>query len=390
VNSATETVVDAVGHHAAHSFRCRVMHLLAPARFGGLESVVHALVAGQMERGLSVSVVALLETGIAEPPVVECLRATGAAVVTSTFPARSFQRQRRAILDLLASHVPQVLHSHGYLPDVLSASISPRSRICRVTTVHGFAGGGLRNRLYEWMQRRSFHRLDAVVAVSAKLARELGEDGVPHDVIHALPNAWGSSVKLLNRQDAQKALGLSPGNFNIAWIGRISQEKGLDVMLDALPGLSDLPVHLSVIGDGRERASLENGALVRGVDSRVTWHGELPDASRVMAGFDLLTISSRTEGTPMVLLEAMNAGLPVVATAVGGIPDVISSKEALLVSSESPSSLATAIREAFANREAASSRADRARAHVESNFALSPWLDSYNSIYEIAMVTRHA
>jgi glycosyltransferase involved in cell wall biosynthesis len=390
MNAVTEAGLGAVSHLQGRTARFDVMHLFAPARFGGLESVVHALATGQLERGHSVSIVALLETGIAEPPVVANLREAGATVLTPTFPARSFRMQRRALLELLTRHRPQVLHSHGYLPDVLSASISRRSQVCRITTVHGFAGGGWRNRTYEWMQRKSYRRLDAVVAVSAKLARELGEDGVPRNVIHPLPNAWSPPVMLLNRQQAQKALGLSTGKFNVAWIGRISQEKGLDVMIDALPELADLPVHLTVIGDGRQREVLENRAILDGVDSRITWHGELPDASCVMPGFDLLVISSRTEGTPIVLLEAMNAGLPVVATAVGGIPDAISPTEGLLVSPESPSSLAIAIRGVHANREAAFNRADLARARVERDFALSPWLDSYDAIYERARSARHA
>lgn len=385
MTNATMHGMDAQGARTQAHRPIGLMHVLAPATFGGLESVVLSLASGQKEAGHRISVVALLETGVAEPIVLDRLRNVGVPVLTVTFPARSFRAQRRALLDLCRREKPDVLHTHGYLPDALSASLLSAVSFARVTTVHGFVGGGRRNRTYEWIQRQSFRQMDAIVAVSEKLAGELGENRSIRDKIHTVPNAWSPTARPMTRESAQLALGLSPDDFNVVWVGRISREKGPDVMIDALAQLRDLPVRLTVIGEGRERQFLEKYAATIDVDSRIDWKGVIPDASGMLPGFDLLVISSRTEGTPIVLLEAMSAGLPIVTTAVGGIPAVVSEDEAMLVAAENPESLALAIRNVQSDPHAASIRANRARERLDREFALGPWIDSYNMIYENAI-----
>lgn len=379
---------DTLAARAPGSRRKHIMHVFAPAPFGGLESVVLALASGQKRAGHHVSVVGLLESGVAEPIVLDQLREAGVPIFNVTFPARSFRVQRRALADLCRRERPDVLHTHGYLPDTLSASLLSAVDAVRITTVHGYAGGSLRNRMYEWIQRQAFSRMNAVVAVSAKLAGELGGNRSICDRIYAVPNAWSRSATRITRQEAQLALGLVRDDFNVAWVGRISREKGLDVMIDALAQLRDLAVRLTVIGEGRERQVLERYAVGLGVDSRINWKGAIPDVSSMLTGFDLLVISSRTEGTPIVLLEAMSARLPVIATAVGGIPAVVGQNEATLVEAENAASLAMAIRDVQSDPTAASIRAEKARARLESDFAPGPWLDAYNMIYENAILAR--
>jgi glycosyltransferase involved in cell wall biosynthesis len=117
------------------------------------------------------------------------------------------------------------------------------------------------------------------------------------------------------------------------------------------------------------------------VEQCITWHGVVPDAGRLLRAFDVLVLSSRTEGTPMVVLEAMAAGVPIVATRVGGVPDVLSSADAMLVPPEDPAALAAAIRAVHDHPDAARSRADSARRRLDTEFALAPWLARYEAIY---------
>jgi len=92
-------------------------------------------------------------------------------------------------------------------------------------------------------------------------------------------------------------------------------------------------------------------------------------------------LSSRTEGTPMALFEAMAAGVPIVATAVGGVPQVVSSAEAILVPPDDPTRLAAAIRETLRDPAAARDRARAARCRLEREFAVQPWLERYDMLY---------
>jgi glycosyltransferase involved in cell wall biosynthesis len=149
-------------------------------------------------------------------------------------------------------------------------------------------------------------------------------------------------------------------------------------------------VTLAVLGDGPARAGLTALAEGAGVADRVHWCGVVPDAARVFSAFDALALSSRTEGTPIVLLEAMAAGVPVVATAVGGVPDVLPLDGGLLVPPEAPAALAVALRGLFDEPEAAAARALVARARVERELAVRPWADRYRDVYHAALALRTA
>jgi glycosyltransferase involved in cell wall biosynthesis len=117
------------------------------------------------------------------------------------------------------------------------------------------------------------------------------------------------------------------------------------------------------------------------VSSRIRWCGEVPDAGRVFKAFDLLVLSSRTEGTPMVLFEAMATGTPVVASRVGGVPDVIDDTAGWLIPSENPAVLAGAIRWAREHPEAGRERAARASARLSTEFTPRTWVERYNAVY---------
>jgi glycosyltransferase involved in cell wall biosynthesis len=135
-----------------------------------------------------------------------------------------------------------------------------------------------------------------------------------------------------------------------------------------------------VIGDGPDVEQLRERSASLGFGARVRWHGAVPGAGGLMAAFDAFVLSSRTEGTPMVLLEAMAAGVPVVATTVGGVPDVVSGGEALLVPPEAPASLAAALRTLLLDPAGARERAAAARARLQA-FDAGLWLDRYDAVY---------
>jgi glycosyltransferase involved in cell wall biosynthesis len=125
-----------------------------------------------------------------------------------------------------------------------------------------------------------------------------------------------------------------------------------------------------------------------GLTDRISWRGVVSDAPRLMSAFDVFVLSSRTEGTPISLLEAIHAGVPIVATVVGGVPDVVSAKEAVLVESETPPALADALRRVHDDRAAAATRAASATKRLETDFAIAPWVDAYEKIYERAISAR--
>ncbi|HSM59559.1 MAG TPA: glycosyltransferase, partial [Longimicrobiales bacterium] len=298
-----------------------VTHLLAPAHFGGLESVVSTLAAGQVEAGHRVQVAVVLHEEEPDHPFLARLAGAGLATETLVVPVRGYLAERRAVRATLRAFGSRVLHTHGYRPDVVDGPVARGLGLGSVTTVHGFTTGRARNRLYEHLQRRAYRRFDAVTVVSETLREDLVARGVPPERIHVVRNAWRAGPGARGRAEAREALGLAgETGARLGWIGRMTPEKGPDVMVRALARCGTEGLRLSMVGEGRMRSDLVQLAEELGVGERITWHGAVTEAGDLVAAFDLVVLSSWTEGTPMVLLEAMAAGVPVVATAVGGIP----------------------------------------------------------------------
>ena len=357
-----------------------ILHVVAPAEIGGLERVVAMLAPGQARAGHAVHVAAVVEASCVDPPLLSTL-VDGVTTHAIALPARAYGRERAAVKELCRRLRPDIVHTHGYRPDVVDSGVARRLGIPIVTTVHGFTGGGFRNRLYERLQRRAYRSFDAVVVVSRPLATQLRRDRVPPDRIHVVQNAWRETAPPLDGCMARRALGVSAEGFRIGWVGRLGHEKGPDVLLDGLVHLTDLPLSVSIVGNGAEQRSLRARAERLGVERMVQWHGVVPDMARLFAAFDVFVLSSRTEGTPIVLFEAMAAGVPIVAARVGGVPDVVSSSEAALVPPADPVALAKAIRAICRDPAVAGARAQRARERLRADFTLPPWIARYDAIY---------
>src|SRR3989454_2289043 len=201
--------------------------------------------------------VAVLPNGREDHPFLPPLIAAGVDVVPVRIRPRAYLREWAAVIEICRRVRPDVVHTHGYRADVIDASAARRLGVPTVTTVHGFAGGDLKNRFYEWLQRWAFRRFDAVVAVSRPLAADLARAGVPAQRLHVVPNAWPEGDPPLPRDRARHMLAVPEGRFHVGWVGRLLPEEGPDVLLAALEFLSDLPLAVSVLGDGRSRAPLE-------------------------------------------------------------------------------------------------------------------------------------
>ena len=357
----------------------KVLHVVAPGDFGGLEQVVLQLAAGRSARGMPTEVFILVTEGSRTPTLVEMLNAAGVRATVRQFAHRAYREERKAIQTAAEEFGADVVHTHGYHPDVLVGTLARSMRTGRVSTAHGVTGGNFKNRIFEWLQRRAWRSFDVVVAVSGPLQAKLVRSGVPATVVALCPNAW-SGTAALDRASARERLRLPPSGRYVGWVGRLSREKGADVMIRAMAHVSP-EINLVMIGDGPEREVLKQLANELNVSSRVTWAGQVQGAGQCMAAFDAFALSSRTEGTPMVLFEAMAAGVPIVATAVGGVPDVVSTAEAILVRSEAPAELASGIDRLFKAAADAATRVEAARRRLDERYALAPWLGRYEEFY---------
>lgn len=358
-----------------------VVHILAPGPVGGLERVVQQLACGQHAQGMRVEVLAVLDADDDGATFFRPLEAAGVVVTPLRLAPRAYVAERRRLGTLLQSRRPDLVHTHGYRADVQGRAVAARLRIPTVTTVHGFTGGGWRNRLYERLQVAAFRRFDAVVVVSEPLVPQLVAAGVRQERLHLVRNAAPTDDPPVSRAEARRRLGLPPDGFVAGWVGRFSAEKGPDLFLRALAEPAGAGVIGALVGDGREREQLSALAARLGLVDRIVWPGTVPEAGRLFPAFDAFVLSSRTEGTPIVLFEAMATEVPIVATAVGGVPHIVSTEEGLMVLPEDPGALAAAIRAVQRDPEAARERARQALRRLRLEHSVSPWLARYDEVY---------
>ena len=283
---------------------------------------------------------------------------------------------RKVIVGLSAlgqSLQPDVVESHAVKSHFLVRKSGLNRQAPWVAFHHGYTWPDLRARLYNQLDRWSLRVAARVVTVSQPFRQELIRRGVRQtriDVVHnAIEPDWGrSAVSGQTPAELRARLGIDPGRKVILIVGRLSREKDHLALLRAVsqlaaPNASEdaANVHLVIVGEGLERPRIEAAIRDFGLSQVATLTGQVPSAEPYYGIADLAVLSSLSEGSPNALLEAMAARVPVVATAVGGIPEIVSDREsALLIAPRDPEALCRAIRELLANRALARDLAARA------------------------------
>lgn len=365
----------------------RIALCLAPAAFGGLESSVLRLSQGLWANGVDVRLMLSIDAG-ANSSVEAAARKSGIPVERLEQPARAYVREFTEYRRRFRREGITVVHTHGYRADLIAGMAARSLGIPVVTTFHGFTGGGRRNRTYERLQRMAATRAAAVIAVSDVIARDLTAFGVPSARLVHQPNAFAPSDDALSRAEARLTLGISSSALAIGWVGRLSYEKGPDIFVEALSQLpsEERAVEAVVIGDGPMRNEIEALARDTGKAVQVRCVGYLPNAGALISALDLLVLSSRTEGTPVTILEAMAAEVPVVAFDVGGIPELLGARDGYLVSDRTPKALATAVRDALSDPRGRAQRATKARQRLAEHFDTAKWIARHTAIYALVTV----
>jgi len=218
-----------------------------------------------------------------------------------------------------------------------------------------------------------------VAATSGPLGAAI-RAAAPRTPVHVIPNgiAVGPLPTPAERAAAREALGLAAGAPVVAFVGRLSREKAPEVLLRAVQGTG---VQLLVAGEGPLRQALESEAD----PAQVRFLGFLSDVGPVLAAADVLALPSRTEGLPMAVLEAMAAGVAVVASEVGSLPEVLGEGAGVLV----PAGDVGALRQALESLSAPEERtrlASPARRRVESQYGAAAMARSYRErLYQPAL-----
>ena len=313
----------------------------------------------------------------ATPALAERLQAAGARV--AVVPLRhqldvpGAVRVRRALAGV------DVIHGQDRRAGLWTRLLPPKGA-ARVYTIHGMPQPYLpppagperpdwRARLaYRGVEAGLAGRADAVIAVSHAVERELvAQLGWSADRITVIPNGVPLEPLLPERGEL------------VGTLTSFAPVKGLEVLLGAaarLPG-----ARFAVFGDGPGAAGVREDAVRLGLGDRVRFPGQVP-ARDALAQLAVFVLSSHMESAPLALLEAMTAGVPVVATRVGGVPELVPDGTGLLVAPGDPDALAAAIGSLLEDRERASAQAAAARRHVEAEGGVARMTERTLALYE--------
>jgi len=245
---------------------------------------------------------------------------------------RDYLRIARCILYLyriLSTNNFHLLHTHGYFADIIGTPVCKYLRIPHLSTCHGFIQNDKNLKIYNKLDKLMLRFCERIIAVSTEIKSDLVRSGIDKARITVIQNAVQESISredfAKHRVEKRQYYSIEQDEFVIGYVGRLSEEKGINYLIEASSLLKDesKTFKILILGDGPKRKDLEEMARSKGLEKRIIFTGFQENIEEWLPALDVFVLPSLTEGTPMALLEAMSMGIPVIATAVGGIPKVV-------------------------------------------------------------------
>ena len=361
--------------------RTRVMYIAHSYEVGGAEDLVLNLVRHLPDR-FEPMVCAIHDLG----PIGHEIRAAGIPVTALGLnPGLRRPWDVARLRHFLRETQPQIVHTF-----LLTASLYGRfaAMLAGVPIVIGSEHNIYhhKRRHHALAERLLMSRTASVVVVAESVRdfyiRQVHADPAKIDVIHNAVD-WATLQTTMSRDETRRSLGVPPDVPVIAVIGRLSEQKGHAYLLDALAGTAALDrVHAVFAGDGNLRDSLRARASALGLSSRVHLVGVRRDVGNLLNAIDVFVLPSLWEGLPLALLLAMGAGVPVVATTVSGVPEVVESgRTGLLVAPGDATELGRAVSRLLTNPALCRRFSEAAREEVLPRFGVDAWVDSVVALY---------
>lgn len=353
-----------------------VLNIRSSRFIGGPEKQILGFAQKVRRHGIVPSV-ACWELANGKPALVSAARSAGLDTVVLPFRRRLDPRAFGDVLRVVRQSGADVVAGHDYKAVLLALPACRLLGIPIVGHARGWTAHTARVRVYEAAERAALRALDLVVAVSEAKRSELLRLGMPGSKVITVYNSVDTAQYVSadgRRMQARKVFGLEDGAQVIGSVGRLSQEKGHAVLIEALVLLRDAGCapKLLVIGDGPEEVHLKDAVRRLGLEAQVIFAGFREGADRLIAGLDLLVLPSLSEGLPNVVLEAYANRVPVVASRVGGVPEVVEHpRTGLLVPPRDPCALAEAVRAVLGDRQTAVRMAEAGFELVSRRFSFA-------------------
>jgi glycosyltransferase involved in cell wall biosynthesis len=367
-----------------------VLHVLR-APVGGLFRHVVDLARGQAARGHRIGLIADSASG---GPQSEATLQNLAPVLALGLTRVPMSRQLGTRDVPAAAHVARraadvgadVIHGHGAKGGAY-ARLAPHARAIRVYTPHG---GSLH---YRWGTPAGFFYLATERALKRRTDLFLFESAFGRDTFRAKVGDPGGLVRVVHNGVAAadfEAVATDPQATDLVFVGELRTFKGVDVLIEAVALLArdGRNVTVTIVGEGPDRAAFEAMATTRGLAAAVRFIGAKPARAGFALG-RLLVVPSRAESLPYVVLEGAAAGVPLIATNVGGMPEIFGPEAGELIAPGDPAALARAIELALRQWDSKLAAVERLKARARASFSAEAMTEAVLAAYRAALARRH-
>jgi len=293
---------------------------------GGAERMVYCIVKGLNKEQFNVAVCSLRRFS---SPILEEMKANNVKVYFVKDKKKIDMKFYYELLSIIRTVKPDIIHTHNLYPNMygrLLGKVTPGAKI----VIHEHGTAYLKTKKGRFIDKCLIGFTDVILAVSMSVANSLVDvEGIPPSKITLLPN--GVDLNEFNpadihTKDIKKSLGISSSSKVVGMVARLHKHKDHETLLYAMSDIikNGIEATLVLVGDGPEKENLQKLSKKLAISNNVVFTGHRRDIPELTASFDVAVLSSKTEGSPVSLFEAMAMGKPVVATSTGGTVDIVS------------------------------------------------------------------
>ena len=353
----------------------KVIFLFTPGPIGGAEKVVASGLKALVAKGIKASLWVIKEERA--PAVTEAfitLRKSEGVAFQVVSSRGIFESQLlKQLKSAFKLEAPAIIHAHGFKSAFYGQLAKPKNSNF-IITHHGKTSHTFKVKVYEFIELQMMKRASGVIAVSTEMKGMLIKDGVSADKIQVVENLMTSKVMDQSKNRDEK--------LKLLFVGRLSPEKGCLVLVEALKLLPKHHFEVSILGDGVQRNELELQAKEAGI----AFLGFRKNVVEIMSQHDALVMPSYREGQPLTLIEACCMGMPVVASNVGGIPELINDGiNGILFEAGSAKKLSEALVQLETHFQKLKETAESKKQEYIKRFSPENWADRSIQVYQIVL-----
>ena len=368
----------------------RIVHVIPTLDQSGAEKQLTLLATELAARGHDVTVAALTRGGHYEAP----LREAGVRVeiIGKNFKVDPFALAR--LTKLLKSIKPELVQTWLFAANAYGRVAARRAGVPRIIASERCVDSW-KSSLEHWVDRKLMPGTDRIVTNSRAVAEFYRRRGAAPEKLAVIPNAVAAppAAGETDRAEIERRLAVPPGASVIGFIGRLWRQKRVVDLLIAFDvlRLAEMYVHLAIAGEGPEASALKERARDLKIAQHVRFLGHVRTPAALIERIDLLALPSDFEGMPNVVLEAMQAGKPVVATRIAGMDEtVVDGETGILVPPRMPFELARGMRKLLLDPELARRMGEAGRERASQEFSVARMADAYEALYESLLASPAA